>query len=85
MKSAAEAGDTFDYVVCAHKAIDQAAVAEQISSAVDEKKTTIVIIQNGVGNEEPFRKRFPAATIVSSVVSYTLGILHLTFATIPLS
>ncbi|KAI8624998.1 2-dehydropantoate 2-reductase [Xylariaceae sp. FL1651] len=67
VKSAAEAQSTFDYIVCAHKAINQASVPEQLASAVDEEKTTIVIIQNGVGNEEPFRKRFPGASIISCV------------------
>ena len=65
----AEAGLKFDYIVCAHKAIDQGAVPAQIEAGVDEKKTTIVIIQNGVGNEEPFRKAFPTTTIISCVVS----------------
>ncbi|KAI1145442.1 2-dehydropantoate 2-reductase [Nemania diffusa] len=67
VKTPAEAHATFDYVVCAHKAIHQASVPEQLASVVDEKKTTIVIIQNGVGNEEPFRQRFPGASIISCV------------------
>ncbi|KAI6086422.1 2-dehydropantoate 2-reductase [Hypoxylon rubiginosum] len=67
VKTAAEAQSTFDYIVCAHKAIDQASVPAQIAPAVDEKRTTIVVIQNGVGNEEPFRKSFPGATILSCV------------------
>ncbi|KAH8887604.1 2-dehydropantoate 2-reductase [Thozetella sp. PMI_491] len=67
VKTAAEAGSTFDYIVCAHKAINQEAVPASIAPAVDEKKTTIVIIQNGVGNEEPFRNAFPGATILSCV------------------
>jgi ketopantoate reductase len=68
VKSAAEAGQTFDFVVCANKAIDQAEVPSHIKPAVDEKQTTIVIIQNGVGNEEPFRNAFPSTTILSCVV-----------------
>lgn len=67
MRNVAEAGIVFDFIVCAHKAIDQASVPPQISPGVD-KKTTIVIIQNGVGNEEPFRNHFPGATILSCVV-----------------
>ncbi|KAH7131066.1 ketopantoate reductase PanE/ApbA-domain-containing protein [Dactylonectria macrodidyma] len=67
VKSAAEAGLKFDYIVCAHKAIDQSSVPLQIEPAVDEKRTSIVIIQNGVGNEEPFRASFPAVTILSCV------------------
>ncbi|KAI0402182.1 2-dehydropantoate 2-reductase [Xylaria palmicola] len=67
VRSPAEAQSTFDYIVCAHKAVDQASVPQQLAPAVDEKKTTIVIIQNGVGNEEPFRQTFPGASILSCV------------------
>jgi ketopantoate reductase len=69
VKSAAEADIKFDFIVCAHKAIDQDAVPAQIAAGVDESRTTIVIIQNGVGNEEPFRNAFPKTTIISCVVS----------------
>lgn len=72
VKTVAEAQSTFDYIVCAHKAIKPAAAPAQIAAGVDEKKTTIVIIQNGVGNEEPFRKQFPSTTILSCVVRRTL-------------
>ncbi|GAP89593.2 putative 2-dehydropantoate 2-reductase [Rosellinia necatrix] len=67
LRTPAEAQFTFDYVVCAHKAIDQASVPEQLVPAVDEEKTTLVIIQNGVGNEEPFRHAFPGGSILSCV------------------
>lgn len=70
MKTAAEAGVKYDYVVCAHKAIEQSTVPEQIAPAIDAEKTTLVIIQNGVGNEEPFRKAFPKTTILTCVVSH---------------
>ncbi|KAI9903526.1 hypothetical protein N3K66_000055 [Trichothecium roseum] len=67
LRKVADAGMTFDYVVCAHKAIYQDTVPEQIAAGVDGGKTTVVIIQNGVGNEEPFRDSFPSATIISCV------------------
>ena len=69
LRKVADAEMKFDYVVCAHKAIAQDTVPEQIAAGVDESKTSIVIIQNGVGNEEPFRNRFSSATILSCVVS----------------
>ncbi|KAJ5384121.1 Ketopantoate reductase ApbA/PanE [Penicillium concentricum] len=55
-----------DYIVCAHKAIDQDEVVAQLQPAIDSR-TTIVVIQNGVGNEEPFRKQFPKNTIITCV------------------
>lgn len=69
LKTPAEAGQAYDYIVCAHKAIDQDAAVKAIAPAVDEDKSTIVIIQNGVGNEEPFRNEWPKATIITCVVS----------------
>ncbi|KAL4806633.1 FMN-dependent dehydrogenase-domain-containing protein [Aspergillus unguis] len=56
-----------DYIVCAHKAIDQDKVAASLAPAIDQNRTTIVIIQNGVGNEEAFRKEFPQTCILTCV------------------
>ncbi|KAH6687040.1 2-dehydropantoate 2-reductase [Verticillium dahliae] len=67
LRTVAEAGQKFDLIVCANKALDQDASAAQIAPAVDEERTTIAIIQNGVGNEESFRIRFPRTTIISCV------------------
>lgn len=47
---------------------------QQIKPAVG-KETVIVIIQNGVGNEEPFRKAFPNNTIISCVVRHSVLVL----------
>jgi ketopantoate reductase len=66
-----------DYVVCAHKAIDQDEVAAELVSVVEPIRTTIVLIQNGVGNEEPFRKQFPQNSIISCVVGYIQLCLHM--------
>ena len=74
VKTPSEAKGTFDYIICAHKAIGQDAVPAILAPAVEEKKTTIVIIQNGVGNEEPFRKAFPDLAIITCVVSCTCNI-----------
>ncbi|KAJ5189032.1 hypothetical protein N7491_005356 [Penicillium cf. griseofulvum] len=65
VKSVAEISPV-DYIVCAHKAIDQDEVVAQLQPAIDNR-TTIVIIQNGVGNEEPFRKQFPNNPIITCV------------------
>lgn len=80
VKSLSEITQPFDYIVFAHKAMGQDAVASQIQSAIDAN-TTLVIIQNGVGNEEPFRRLYPESTIVSCVVCLpclSLGIQILT-------
>ncbi|KAL4895069.1 ketopantoate reductase PanE/ApbA-domain-containing protein [Aspergillus ambiguus] len=66
IRSSDEVTTAFDYVVCAHKAIDQDAVAARLQPAISAE-TTVVIIQNGVGNEEPFRIKYPQSSIITCV------------------
>lgn len=68
VSSPSELTHPFNYVVLAHKAIDQDGVASQLQSAINVS-TTIVIVQNGVGNEEPFRRVYPDSSIITCVVS----------------
>ncbi|KAK6368559.1 hypothetical protein LTR64_006713 [Lithohypha guttulata] len=80
VRTPAEADLKFDYIVRAHKAIDQDTVPEQLKPVVAEK-TTIVLIQNGVGNEDPFRAAFPQCTILSCVtwvgaIQHSPGIIN---------
>ncbi|KAL2813486.1 ketopantoate reductase PanE/ApbA-domain-containing protein [Aspergillus cavernicola] len=60
-------GKHFDFIVCTHKAIDPVGALIPLDPVVD-KETTFVVLQNGVGNEDPFRERFPHCTIISGVV-----------------
>jgi ketopantoate reductase len=66
-RTPAEADHTFDYIVCAHKAIDPVAIPPIFKSVADTN-TTFVIMQNGVGNEDPFRAAYPECTIISGVI-----------------
>ncbi|KAM0699222.1 hypothetical protein Q7P36_001269 [Cladosporium allicinum] len=66
-RSPAEAFHKFDYIVCAHKAINPSAIPPIFQSVADSN-TTFVIMQNGVGNEDPFRSTYPQNTIISGVV-----------------
>jgi len=63
----ADAAGHYDYIVCVHKAINQDGVAKSLAPVVEDT-TTIVLIQNGVGNEDPFRAQFPNSSILSCVV-----------------
>ncbi|KAH8897497.1 2-dehydropantoate 2-reductase [Thozetella sp. PMI_491] len=67
VKSPTEAGATYDFIVCANKAIDQPSLPDNLAPAVDETKSTVVLIQNGVGIEEPIRERWPGVTIITCV------------------
>lgn len=67
-KEAAASG-SFDYVLCANKALLDAkpSLAELISPVIGPE-TAIVLLQNGVGNEVPLHAAFPKNTILSAVV-----------------
>ncbi|KAF8337444.1 ketopantoate reductase PanE/ApbA-domain-containing protein, partial [Cantharellus anzutake] len=58
----------WDYIVVATKALpDVSDDSELLSSIVTQDKTTIVLIQNGIGVEQPYRVRFPNTPILSAV------------------
>ncbi|QGI86818.1 hypothetical protein CEK25_013547 [Fusarium fujikuroi] len=65
-RTVAEAGQKFDFIICTNKAVDQLSTAGDIAPGVGDD-TSIVIIQNGVGNEDAFREKFPSVTIISCV------------------
>jgi len=67
VKSPSEAPGHYDFVVCANKAMDLDEMSKTLAPVVDDK-TTIVIIQNGVGNEESFRAAFPKSSIISCAI-----------------
>ena len=58
----------YSYVVCSHKAVASTPSASEQIAPVVSAETTIVLIQNGIGNEEEFRARFPNNVICSGVV-----------------
>ncbi|KAL4966106.1 ketopantoate reductase family protein [Aspergillus stella-maris] len=60
-------GTKFAYIVCAHKAVDPAGSITPLDPVISDE-TTIVVLQNGVGNEDPFRERWPGVTVISGVV-----------------
>lgn len=57
---------SFDNIVCCNKAIDVDSIPPLFKDVTDDR-TTFIIIQNGVGNEDPFRKAYPKASIISCV------------------
>jgi 2-dehydropantoate 2-reductase len=58
----------WDYVVVTTKALpDVSDDSELIHDLITSESSTVVLIQNGVGVEEPYRKRFPKNVILSAV------------------
>jgi 2-dehydropantoate 2-reductase len=67
-KEAVAANITWDYIVVSTKALpDVSDDSEILSGLVKKRHTAIVLIQNGLGVEDPYSKRFPHATILSAV------------------
>jgi 2-dehydropantoate 2-reductase len=58
----------WDYIVVSTKALpDVNDDSKILDGLVREKHSSIVLVQNGLGIEEPYRTRFPAAKILSAV------------------
>ena len=66
-KKAASSKIKWDYIVVSTKALPDVSDDSEILEGLVGSATAIVLIQNGLGVEEPYLKRFPAATILSAV------------------
>jgi len=63
-----KSGIVWDYIVIATKALpDVSDDSKLIAKLVTPDRTAIVLIQNGVGVEEPYRKAYPSNPILSAV------------------
>lgn len=59
---------TWDYILVATKALpDVSDDSEILSGLVEPNHTAIVLVQNGLGVEDPYASRFPDAAILSAV------------------
>ena len=65
--AAAQAGKDWDFIFVTTKALPDVNDDSAMIAPLVGPKSCIVLIQNGVGVEEPFRRRFPHAPIVSAV------------------
>lgn len=78
-KSVAEAHEKygpFEYIlVCTKNLPDVLPVTEVIAPAVRDKKTAIVLAQNGIGIEQPIFDSFPGNPVLSAVV-FTSSVLR---------
>ncbi|KAF2034162.1 2-dehydropantoate 2-reductase [Setomelanomma holmii] len=61
----------WDYIVVSTKALPDVSDDSAILEGLVGDKTAIVLIQNGLGVEEPYAKRFPHAAICSAVTIAT--------------
>ncbi|KAG9229970.1 ketopantoate reductase PanE/ApbA-domain-containing protein [Amylocarpus encephaloides] len=67
-KEAVDSNIIWDYVLVSTKALpDVSDDSEILVGLLKEGKTSVVLVQNGLGVEEPYVRRFPGATILSAV------------------
>ncbi|KAJ7132942.1 ketopantoate reductase PanE/ApbA C terminal-domain-containing protein [Mycena filopes] len=68
-QEAASSGLSFSYVICANKALlDSVPPMEEVIRPIIGLDTVILLIQNGIGQEERLHKAFPSTTIITSAV-----------------
>ncbi|KZM28759.1 2-dehydropantoate 2-reductase [Ascochyta rabiei] len=61
----------WDYIVVSTKALPDVSDDSEILEGLVGNETAIVLIQNGLGVEEPYARRFPGAAICSAVTIAT--------------
>lgn len=59
---------SYDYLIVTTKALPDAETSKVIQPAVTKGKTTIVLIQNGIGIEDEYAETFPENPLLSCVV-----------------
>lgn len=64
---AVSANIKWDYIVVSTKALPDVSDDSVILQGLVEKNTAIVLIQNGLGVEDPYARRFPDAILLSAV------------------
>lgn len=64
-------GTSWDYIVVSTKALPDVSDDSEILEGLVSHRTAIVLIQNGLGVEDPYSKRFPSASICSAVTIAT--------------
>ncbi|CAM1501852.1 Fc.00g038360.m01.CDS01 [Cosmosporella sp. VM-42] len=67
VSAAADGEKDWHYIVITTKALPDVSDDSEMITPLVGPESCIILIQNGVGVEEPFRKRFPKTPIVSAV------------------
>ena len=62
-----EKGLNWDFLLVATKALPDVSDDSQLLDGLVDGNTSIVLVQNGLGIEEPYQSRFPNATVLSAV------------------
>lgn len=66
-REAIESNTRWDYIIVSTKALPDVSDDSEILEGLANRGAAIVLIQNGLGVEEPYAMRFPSAVILSAV------------------
>lgn len=66
---ARKAGLKWDYLLVATKALPDVGDDSGLLEGLVAEETSILLVQNGIGIEEPYRKRFPNTTVLSATTN----------------
>ena len=66
-KEAVQSNIAWDFIVVSTKALPDVNDDSEILAGLVKENTAIVLMQNGLGVEDPYTKRFPLATVLSAV------------------
>jgi 2-dehydropantoate 2-reductase len=66
-RQAIDSNIKWDYIVVSTKALPDVSDDSEILEGLVSQGTAIVLVQNGLGIEEPYLKRFPSAIVLSGV------------------
>ncbi|KAK4502913.1 hypothetical protein PRZ48_006340 [Zasmidium cellare] len=66
-EDARKAGVKWDYLLVATKALPDVSDDSALIEGLVSDGTSIILVQNGLGVEEPYKKRFPKAAVLSAV------------------
>lgn len=66
-KTKAAKGLKWDYLLVATKALPDVSDDSQLLEGLVDEVTNVVLVQNGIGIEEPYRKRFPRTNVLTAV------------------
>ena len=75
-EAAALASEPWDYVCVATKALSMDLSSVEFLAPVISETTTIVLLQNGVDIEAPYRERYPRTPIISAVTVISAAKTH---------
>lgn len=65
LSEAASSNQSWDYVLVTTKVLPEMGDPSELLEGIADEKSSIVLVQNGLGIEQPYHQRFPRSPIIS--------------------